>query len=299
METNELLKRVRRIEIKSKALSDQMFNGGYHSAFKGRGISFSEIREYQWGDDIRNIDWNVTARYEKPYIKVFEEERELEVLLVVDVSPSTFFGTQLSYQKEPQQKADIIAEICALLAFAAMNNQDKVGLILFTDRIEKIIPAQRGRNHVLRIIREMIDMNPEGRETDLNLALKTADNLLGKRSIVFLISDFFHSGEPYKDSLGILRKRHDVVGVHVYDDIEKSIPEGLVFLAEDSETGKKTWVDTSDSVFRTKYQERFERNKQAQIQVFKAAGADFLSINTKDAYISAFLGLFKMRERKY
>lgn len=298
METTDLLKKVRKIEIKSKALSDQMFSGGYHSAFKGRGISFSEIREYQWGDDIRNIDWNVTARYETPFIKVFEEERELDVLIVVDVSPSTFFGTQLSHQKTPQGKEEILAEICALLAFAAMNNQDKVGLVLFTDKIEKIIPAQRGRNHILRIIREVIDIVPEGKGTDIDLALKTAENVLGKRSIVFLLSDFFNTGKPYKDSLGILKKRHDVVGVQVYDEREKSLPEGLVFLSEDSETGKKVWIDTGDLAFKKQYLSRFELNTRENARIFKTVGADFMQINTRDAYISAFMSLFRMREKK-
>lgn len=298
METNELLKRVRKIEIKSKGLSNQIFSGGFHSAFKGRGMSFAEVREYQWGDDVRNIDWNVTARYDTPFIKVFEEEREMPVMLLLDISPSTFFGTQLSHNKLPQQKNEILAEICALLAFSALNNNDKVGVIFFTDKIEKIIPPDKGRNHVLRIIREVIDIQAKGKGTDIDLALKTLQNVTKSRSVVFVMSDYFNTGKSYKESLGIAKKKNDIVGIHLFDDREKDLPENLLFLAEDAETGQVQWIDTSDIAFTKQYKQRFEDNLRFHKEVYKSIGADFLSINTKDSYVTALMNLFKMRERK-
>lgn len=295
MTTQELLRKVRRIEIKSKGLSEQVFTGEYHSAFKGKGMSFSEVREYQWGDDVRNIDWNVTARYETPYIKVYEEERELTVMLLIDVSPSTIFGTQLSYFQEPQRKDEILAEICAVLAFSAMGNQDNVGAIFFTDKIESIIPPKKGKNHILHIIREIIDIQPKGKGTDILLALRTIENVLKKRSIVFLLSDFWHTGGVYKDELGIVRKKHDVIGLHLYDEREKSLPEGLLFQAEDAETGATFWIDTTAQSVRTAYQKRFDQNKQQHQDNFKAVGADFVSLSTKDSYTKVLRALFEGR----
>lgn len=298
METSELLQRVRKIEIKSKGLSDQIFSGGYHSAFKGRGMSFAEVREYQWGDDVRNLDWNVTARYDTPFIKVFEEEREMPVMLLLDMSASNLFGTQMSYNKIPQQKNEILAEICALLAFSALNNNDKVGAIFFTNEVEKIILPNKGRNHILRIIREIIDFSPKGKGTNMEVALRATQHVLKSRSVVFIMSDFFNQGKSYKDSLGIMKKKHDVVGVHLYDDREKDLPEGLLFLAEDAETGESQWIDTSDMRFRKQYTERFLHNLKSNKDVFHSTGADFLSINTKESYVTALMNLFRMREKK-
>lgn len=298
METNELLKRVRKIEIKSKGLSNQIFSGGFHSAFKGRGMSFAEVREYQWGDDVRNIDWNVTARYDTPFIKVFEEEREMPVMLLLDISPSTFFGTQLSHNKIAQQKNEILAEICALLAFSALNNNDKVGVIFFTDTIEKIILPDKGRNHVLRIIREIIDIQAKGKGTDIELAINTLQNITKSRSVVFLMSDYFNSGKSYKESLGIAKKKNDIVGIHLFDDREKDLPENILFLAEDPETGQTQWIDTGNTVFNKQYKQRFEDNLRFHKEVYRSVGADFLSINTKDSYVTALMNLFRMRERK-
>lgn len=295
MTTQDLLRKVRRIEIKSKGLSEQIFTGEYHSAFKGKGMSFSEVREYQWGDDVRNIDWNVTARYDTPYIKVYEEERELTVMLLIDISPSTIFGTQLSYLQEPQRKDEVLAEICALLAFSAMGNQDNVGVIFFTDIIESIIPPKKGKNHILRIIREIIDIHPKGKGTDILLALRTIENVLKKRSIVFLLSDFWHTGAPYKDELGIVRKKHDIIGCHLYDERERILPEGLLFQAEDSEKGTTFWIDTTSKSVRDAYQKRFDQNLQKHRDTFKAVGADFISLSTKDSYTKALRGLFEGR----
>lgn len=296
--TSELLKKVRKIEIKSKGITNQIFSGSYHSAFKGRGMSFSEVREYQWGDDVRNIDWNVTARWDNTFIKVFEEERELTVMLVVDVSPSTVFGTQLHEGKEAKRKDEILAEICAVLSFSALNNNDKVGVIFFTDRIEKIIPPQKGKNHVLRIIRELIDIQPQGKGTDIGLALKTIENVLKRRSIVFMLSDFMVENTQYKDDLGIVRKRHDLVGVHLFDETERTLPENLLLRVEDAESGEFLWVDTSEKKVRADYKAVFEQNLKQNQECFNAVGADFLSISTKESYISAFMNLFSMRGKR-
>jgi len=296
--TSELLKKVRKIEIKSKGITNQIFSGSYHSAFKGRGMSFSEVREYQWGDDVRNIDWNVTARWDTTFIKVFEEERELTVMLVVDVSPSTVFGTQLHEGKEAKRKDEILAEICAVLSFSALNNNDKVGVIFFTDRIEKIIPPQKGKNHVLRIIRELIDIQPQGKGTDIGLALKTIENVLKRRSIVFMLSDFMVGEANYKDDLGLVRKRHDLVGVHLFDERERNLPENLLLRVEDAETAENLWIDTGEKKVREHYKKVFEQNLKQNEETFKSVGADFVSISTKDSYISAFMNLFSMRGKR-
>src|ERR1044072_7285440 len=239
METTELLKKVRKIEIKTRGLSNQIFSGEYHSAFKGRGMTFSEVREYQPGDDIRAIDWNVTARFNSPFVKVFEEEREMTVMLLVDISGSEAFGTQ------KQLKQDVITELCAVLAFSSIQNNDKIGVIFFTDKIEKFIPRKKGKSHVLHIIRDLIEFKPEHKRTDIGLALKYLTNVIKKRSIAFIISDFMNEG--FSDALKIAGKKHDLVALRIYDRREQELPDiGLIKLA-DAETGALKWVDSPDT----------------------------------------------------
>lgn len=293
--TTELLRKVRKIEIKTRDLSNQVFSGGYHSAFKGRGMSFSEVRAYQYGDDVRAIDWNVTARLEEPYVKVFEEERELTVMLLVDVSGSTDFGTQVNQEGEGRIKQDVMAEICAVLSFSAINNNDKVGMILFTDRTEVFIPPKKGRNHILRMIREVINVEPKGTSTDIQQVLRHLTNMLKKRSIVFVLSDFINAGPDYKDALSIARRRHDVVGLHLYDDREVSMPNVGLMRVQDAETGQYGWLDTSQAATRNAYAKWFADNHKRTRETFLRSGADFLSINTKDSYIKALMNLFARR----
>lgn len=293
--TQELLKRVRKIEIKTRGLSNQIFSGGYHSAFKGRGMSFSEVRNYQFGDDVRNIDWNVTARFEEPFVKVFEEERELTVMLVVDISPSTVFGTQVNREGIAQMKQDLMAEIGAVLAFSANQNNDKVGTLLFSDRTELYIPPKKGRNHILRTIRELIDTHPEGTGTDLNGVLRHLSNLLKKRSIVFVLSDFMNTGAEYQDALSIVNRRHDVVGLHLYDEREKELPNVGLVRAKDAETGQLAWIDTAQASTRNAYSQWYQENYDQTRERFLRAGADFLSINTQESYIQALMGMFNRR----
>lgn len=297
--TTELLKKVRKIELKTRGLSNQLFSGSYHSAFKGRGMSFSEVREYQFGDDVRNIDWNVTARLGEPYIKVFEEERELTVMLLIDVSGSTFFGTQKQKDGSAQMKNDILTEICAVLSFSAINNNDKVGVIFFTDRVEKFIPPKKGKNHILRIIRELIDFHPEGTGSDLTGVLRYLSNMMKKRAIVFLLSDFMHTGDtPYKDALSIARRRHDMVGIQLYDDREVSLPNMGLVRVQDAESGQMVWIDTANRATRKAYQDWYEQNLKHTRQTFLKSGADLASINIKESYITALMNLFKMREKR-
>lgn len=296
--TAELLKKVRKIEIKTRGLSNQMFSGSYHSAFKGRGMSFSEVRSYQYGDDVRNIDWNVTAKYQDPYIKVFEEEREISMILLVDVSPSTLFGTQVNRDQIAQMKQDVMAEISAVLSFSAANNNDKIGAILFTDRIESFIPPKKGRNHILRVIRELIGVKPEGKGTDLAEVLRYLTNMLKKRSIVFVLSDFMNTGTAYKDALSIARRRHDVVGLHVFDDREQALPNMGLVRANDAETGEQIWLDTASQKTRNAYAKWYRDNLEKTRETFLRSGADFTSINIKDSYISALMNLFSMREKR-
>lgn len=296
--TTELLKKVRKIEIKTRGLSNQIFSGGYHSAFKGRGMSFSEVRAYQYGDDVRNIDWNVTARLRDPYVKVFEEEREITLMLVVDISSSTFFGTQVNKEKEAKMKQELIAEICAVLAFSAINNNDKVGMIMFSGKIEKFIPPKKGKNHILRIIRELIDVKPDAQGTDLAEALRYLTNMLKKRSIVFVISDYMNTGDEYKEALSIARRRHDVVGLHLYDDREADIPNMGLVRVVDAESRRELWLDTSQKKTRESYAKWFHENLQQTKERFLRSGADFVSINTKDSYITALMNLFSMREKR-
>ncbi|NNC95546.1 MAG: DUF58 domain-containing protein [Chitinophagales bacterium] len=290
MNTVELLKKVRKIEIKTRGLSSQMFSGGYHSAFKGRGMSFSEVREYQYGDDIRNIDWNVTARFNHPYIKIFEEERELVVMLLIDVSRSSFFGTQTQF------KSEIITEICAVLSFSAINNNDKVGVIFFSDQIEKFIPPKKGKTHILRIIRELLDFKPEHRKTNIGQALKYFQNVMKKRSIAFLISDFID--DSYYDNLRIVANKHDLVGIHLYDVREYDLPNIGLIRGRDPETGRVEWIDTSSKKTRVKYKAGFLENQETMNSVFTKAGADLVSIDTRESYINALLRLFRKRQSR-
>ncbi len=288
MDTAELLKKVRKIEIKTRGLSRHLFSGGYHSAFKGRGMSFSEVRSYQFGDDVRTIDWNVTARTGEPFVKVFEEERELTVMLLVDVSGSSFFGSGQQFKHE------ILAEICAVLAFSAIANNDKVGLLLFSDRTELFIQPKKGRQHILRIIRELVNAEPTGRGTDLAGALRHTNNMLKKRSVCFVLSDFLALN--YDTPLKIAARRHDLIGVHLFDKLEKELPAvGLLHFA-DAETGKKIWVDTSDKTLRKNYSQKFEANFQRAKTAFQRSGADFLSISTEHNYVKSLLQFFQNRK---
>lgn len=291
MLTKELLKQVRQIEIRTKGLVNQVFSGEYHSVFKGRGMEFSEVREYQFGDDIRNIDWNVTARFGHPYIKVFEEERELTVILMVDLSGSLMFG---SVSKTKQQ---IAAELSAILAFSALKNNDKVGLILFTDKIEKFVPPRKGRKHVLRIIREVLSFEPEGKATSIKGALEYMNNAIKKRSISFLISDFMDEG--YEKILRIVGKKHDLIGIVLDDRREKEIPNiGLIKL-EDAETGAERWVDTSSK--RVRAQMIYERNEKEKLRnsIFIKSHLDQIEITTGSNYIQPLVQFFRRREKRW
>lgn len=296
--TADLLKKVRKIEIKTRGLSDQLFSGGYHSAFKGRGMSFSEVRGYQYGDDVRAIDWNVTARLDDTFVKVFEEEREITVMLVVDISASTLFGTQLSKEGEPAFKQDIITELCALLAFSASNNNDKVGAVLFSETVQTYLPPKKGRNHILRIIRELLAAPALTQGTDLADVLRHLSNVLKKRSIVFIVSDFIQTGPEYRDELSLLRKRHDVVGIQVFDQREAEMPDlGLVHV-RDAETGELAWIDTSHRQTRLEYEAWFRSNQAQAKERFLRSGADFLSISTRESYVQALMGLFARRGKR-
>jgi uncharacterized protein (DUF58 family) len=287
LETKELLKRVRKIEIKSRGLSSQLFSGEYHSAFKGRGMSFSEVREYQPGDDIRSIDWNVTARFNHPYVKVFEEERELTIMLLVDMSGSGSFGTQ------GQFKLELIAELCAVIAFSALQNNDKVGVILFSNCIEKYIPPKKGRKHVLRIIRELIDFQPSSNQTDIGDALRFLMNVTKKRSTVFLLSDFFDRG--YEDSIKIASRKHDMVAIKISDPRELEMPDIGLIKFMDAETGKSIWVDTSDRNVRRAYHNQHKESDSYTKNILQKAGVDFAEIQTNRSYVNPLMNLFKRR----
>ena len=283
METSELLKRVRKIEIKTRGLSKNIFAGEYHSAFKGRGMTFSEVREYQYGDDIRNIDWNVTARHNRPYVKIFEEEREL-----IDVSASRNFGT-ISKLKKNQ-----ITEIAAVLAFSAIQNNDKIGVIFFSDKIEKFIPPKKGRTHILHIIRELIDFYPEDKQTDIEQALEYMTNSIKKRCTCFVISDFIDEHD-FAHALAIANRKHDVVALRVYDPRENQLPPvGMMYL-RDAETGEQMWVDTSDKKLREAYEKyAFVREKELDA-IFKRSGVDVANIRSDEDYVRALITLFKKR----
>lgn len=287
MDTKELLKKVRKIEIKTRRLSNHIFGGEYHSTFKGRGMTFSEVRQYQYGDDVRNIDWNVTARYNEPYIKVFEEERELTMMLMVDISGSEFFGT------ERQFKNEIVTEIAATLAFSATQNNDKIGLVLFTDQIELYIPPKKGRSHVLRIIRELIEFKPKGSKTDVEGALKFLSSIMKKRAIVFVLSDFID--ENYERTLKIAANKHDVTGIRVYDRHEEEIPNlGLVQM-QDEESGELMLVDTSSKKIRNNYSKYYRERVDFFKESFAKSGAGAIHCRVDESYVKKLLGYFKTR----
>ena len=293
MSANDLLKKVRKIEIKTRALSHQIFAGEYHSAFKGRGMAFSEVREYQYGDDVRNMDWNVTARMRSPYVKVFEEERELTVVLLVDVSRSRLFGTIGSSRK------DMLAEIAAVLSFSAIINNDKVGALFFSDKVEKFIPPKKGRSHLLHIIREIIEFEPSSDGTDISEALRYLTNAIKKKCTAFLLSDMIDvntDGSPrYEEALKIAVNRHDLSVIEVYDPRERSIPDiGLVHI-KDSETGKAAWVNTSDRKMRAAYEEWFRNVEQTSSRLFMKYNFDKVSISLDEDYVKGLMSLFKNR----
>ncbi len=287
MDTTELLRKVRKIEIKTKGLSQHIFSGEYQSAFKGRGMSFSEVRDYHPGDDVRNIDWNVTARTNEPHIKVFEEERELTVMLLIDVSRSSFFGTV------NLMKNEFITEVSAVLAFSAIQNNDKVGVIFFSDKVEKFIPPKKGRSHILRIIRELLNFRPESKGTDLGAALGFMNNVLKKRSIVFILSDFMTEG--YTIPLQVAAKRHDMVGIRVFDPNEEQLPNiGLVRMS-DAETGKSYLVDTASKSLRDRFNERTKKYREDFKSIFSRSGKDTVSMSVDQSYEKALLMFFKQR----
>ena len=288
METSELLKKVRRIEIKTRGLSRNIFAGQYHSAFKGRGMAFSEVREYQYGDDIRDIDWNVTARYVRPYVKMFEEERELTVMLLIDVSGSRDFGSVQVMKK------DIITEIAATLAFSAIQNKDKIGVIFFSDKVEKFIPPQKGKKHILYVIRELIDFQPEDRQTDISQVLKYLTNAIKKRCTAFLISDFINKGN-FKDALTVANRKHDMVAIQVYDHRETELPAIGLMKIKDAETGKEQWIDTSSARVRQAYENWWKERQAAMDNTFKKCRVDSVSIRTEDDYVKSLMTLFDKR----
>jgi uncharacterized protein (DUF58 family) len=287
MEAADLLKKVRKIEIKTRSLSKHIFAGEYHSAFKGRGIAFSEVREYQYGDDIRSIDWNVTARFNHPYVKVFEEERELTVMLLVDVSGSRDFGSR------GMMKKDLITEVAAVLAFSAIQNNDKVGVIFFSDKVEKFIPPKKNRRHILHIIRELIELEPESRQTDFSEPLRYLTNAIKKRSIAFLISDFI--GPAFTDSLRIASNKHDVVALRIRDEREEALPPAGMIRLRDAETGEERWVDTSLRTTRAAYAAWQQRQEAQLMNTFRQSGVDHVDLMTAEDYIRPLVQLFKRR----
>lgn len=290
METKEILKKVRKIEIKTRRLSDHIFSGEYHSSFKGRGMTFSEVREYQFGDDIRNIDWNVTARYNHPYVKIFEEERELTMMLAVDVSGSEFFGTQV------QLKKDTLTEIAATLAFSAIQNNDKVGLILFSDQVELFIPPKKGKSHVLRIIRELIEFQPRSKKTNIDQALRYLSNVMTKKAIVFILSDF--RDDSYAQTLKILGKKHDVTGVRIYDKHDETIPNIGMVTMRDAETGKTMVVNTASKSVRTAYNAYYASHASYCQDAFSKSGSGVISTRVDESYAKKLLTYFKQKGPK-
>lgn len=291
MISKELLKQVRQIEIRTKGLVNQVFSGEYHSVFKGRGMEFSEVREYNFGDDIRNIDWNVTARFGHPYIKIFEEERELTVILLVDLSGSLAFGT---IDKTKQQ---IAAELSAILSFSALKNNDKVGLILFTDKIERFIPPRKGRKHVLRIIRELLSFKPEGKGTNIKAALEYMNHAIKKKSIIFLISDFMDEG--YEKILRIVGKKHDLIGIVINDQKEKSIPKMGLVKFTDAESGNERWIDTSSKKVQNWIKQYYAKLIAERKSLFLSSRLDSIEIKTGENYITPLVNFFKLRERRW
>lgn len=296
METAELLKKVRRIEIKTRGLTRQIFAGQYHSAFKGRGMAFSEVREYRYGDDIRSIDWNVTARYNTPYVKVFEEERELTVMLLIDVSGSQHFGTAQQFKRH------VIAELSAILAFSAIQNNDKIGVMLFSDSVEKFIPPQKGRKHILRIISELLNFQPNGKGTNVAEALRYLTNAIKKRCTAFVLSDFIDFGENtlqprFTDAISIANNKHDVVAIRIYDDRETNMPPVGLVQFSDAESGKELWIDTTSVEVQKRYREWWNLTTDSLKQTFTKAKVDWVSIRTDEDYVKPLLLLFKRRSK--
>ena len=288
METVDLLKKVRQIEIKTRGLSSNIFAGQYHSAFKGRGMAFSEVREYQYGDDIRDIDWNVTARFNRPYVKVFEEERELTVMLLVDVSGSLEFGTM------KQMKKDMVTEIAATLAFSAIQNNDKIGVIFFSDRIEKFIPPKKGRKHILYIIRELIEFNPQSRTTDLNVGLEYLTHVMKRRCTAFLLSDFIDRHD-FTNALTIANRKHDLVAMQIYDRRAEELPAIGLLKVKDAETGQEQWIDTSSRAVRTAHHDWWVQQQEQLAERFAKSSVDSVSVRTDQDYVKAMMALFAKR----
>jgi uncharacterized protein (DUF58 family) len=288
LETSELIKKVRKIEIKARGLSSNIFAGQYHTAFKGRGMAFSEVREYQYGDDVRDIDWNVTARFNRPYVKVFEEERELTVMLLVDVSGSLDFGTR------NQMKRDMVTEIAATLAFSAIENNDKIGVIFFSDQIEKYIPPKKGRKHILYIIREMLDFHPSSQRTDLGVALEFLTGVSKRRCTAFMLSDFY-TRQSFMQQLTIANRKHDVVAIQVYDRRALELPKIGLMKVVDAETGYEQYVDTSSRAVREAYRLHWNNRQRDLKETFARSGVDSVSIATDDDFVRALLGLFRQR----
>ncbi|MCR5238781.1 MAG: DUF58 domain-containing protein [Prevotella sp.] len=289
METSEIIKKVRKIEIKTRGLSSNIFAGQYHSAFKGRGMAFSEVREYQFGDDVRDIDWNVTARFHRPYVKVFEEERELTVMLLIDVSGSLDFGTQ------KQMKRDMVTEIAATIAFSAIQNNDKIGVVFFSDRIEKYIPPKKGRKHILYIIREMLNFQPESKRTDVKQAVEFLSSIQKRRTTAFILSDFFVRDDEFLQSLQICNRKHDVVAIQVYDQRAKELPDVGLMKVVDAETGHEQYVDTGSKALRQAYH-KYWVNRQSQLEeTFNKSNVDHVSVATNENFVKALMILFKRR----
>lgn len=288
METSALLKRVRQIEIKTRGLSSNIFAGEYYSAFKGRGMAFAEVREYQYGDDIRDIEWNVTARFNRPFIKVFEEERELTVMLLIDVSGSLDFGSRV------QTKRNMLTEIAATLAFSAIQNNDKIGVVFFSDKIEKFIPPKKGRKHILYIIRELLTFEPESRRTDIGQALEFLSKAIKRRSTAFVLSDFIDEND-FRQSLTICNHKHDVVCIQVYDMLQEMLPDVGLLRFTDAETGHEQWIDTSSKTVRNNHARWWKEKKQKLDDMFHRSSVDYVSVRTDNDYVSALKALFAMR----
>jgi uncharacterized protein (DUF58 family) len=290
MDTQAIIKKVRKIEIKTRGLSSHIFSGEYHSAFKGRGMAFSDVREYMPGDDIRSIDWNVTARFNNAFVKVFEEERELTVILLVDVSASENFGTQTQFKKE------LVTELCAVLAFSAIQNNDKIGIIFFSDKIEKFIPPKKGKTHILYIIRELIGFKPEHKRTNIGDALRYVSNAIKKKSIVFVISDF--ADRNFEDALKFTRKRHDVVALHIYDIREMELPNAGIIRLQQAETGEIMEVDSANVSVRNRYKQLALENEKLLNTIFNKSGVDWIKLRTDQSYVQQLIRLFKKRGRR-
>ena len=288
LDKQDILKKVRKIEIKAHGLSNNIFAGQYHSAFKGRGMAFAEVREYQYGDDVRDIDWNVTARFHRPYVKVFEEERELTVMMLVDVSGSLNFGTRV------ESKSEMVAEIAATLAFSAIQNNDKIGVVFFSDRVEKYIPPKKGRKHILYIIREMLDFHPQSKKTDLSVALEFLGKTQKHRCTAFVLSDFYDR-KDFEKPLQICRSRHDVMGIQVYDPFMKQLPDVGILRIHDAETGYEQYIDTSSKMVRRAHQQYWQQRSDYLRSLFQRNSLDFVSVATDGDFVKALRMMFAMR----